>query len=308
MAHKRDRLITALALKSLKAFPVLILQGARQTGKSYLSREILAKSVPHSTYITLDKQSDREFATKNPDSFLSQRADNELMIIDEAQKAPALFDAVKLKVDERKSPGQFLLLGSTEFSRLSRVRESLTGRAGRIRLFPLNLAEACSKDISFGSQTKLIQFKAPASRQELVRHLARGGFPGIFSARSLDLWEQHMGAWIDLTVERDIHMFPKFELEPDIARRLLQLIARIEEPTLANLAKLVSVSARRVESYLKVLKELFVIHPLQPHHLGTGKTLWYLCDTGLATFLGANFERQLETWVLHELLVRNSLL
>ncbi len=87
-------------------------------------------------YKTLDLASVKNFAAENPDTFVRDVENGQLLIIDEAQKVPALFDSVKAVVDEQRRPGQFILLGSTEFSKLTNIRESLTGKASRLRIFP----------------------------------------------------------------------------------------------------------------------------------------------------------------------------
>ena len=121
---------------------MVTLQGPRQCGKSTLTREWVTQWVKGSSYRTLDRLSDQEFARDNPESFLAQSEKAPLQIVDEAQKAPPLFDAIKAQVDENPRPGQFLLLGSTEFSRETQIRENLTGRISRQRLFTLTGAEA----------------------------------------------------------------------------------------------------------------------------------------------------------------------
>src|SRR3989338_7269409 len=141
MPHSRSRLAITILLKRLKFTPVVAIQGARQTGKSFLVREILAKQITSSGYVSLDDKSKQALAQESPQTFLASMSDFKPAIIDEAQKSPALFDAIKLLVDKNRRTGSFLLLGSTEFSLLQNIRESLTGRMGRIRLYPMTFWE-----------------------------------------------------------------------------------------------------------------------------------------------------------------------
>ena len=215
----------------LKFARVVTLQGPRQCGKSTLTREWVTQWVKGSSYRTLDRLSDQEFARDNPESFLAQSEKAPLQIVDEAQKAPPLFDAIKAQVDENPRPGQFLLLGSTEFSRETQIRENLTGRISRQRLFTLTGAEAI---------------------------------------------------------------------------QALTALATVDEPTVASVAGKLRKEGRRIKRLFGFLEQLFVLHRIDPHALSTGKSNYYLCDVALARFLGAAFERQIETWFLHEQLAQRA--
>ena len=106
MAHTRPRHVLALIKKRLKGLPVLALQGARQTGKSFLARELLSHDLESSQYLTLDTLVFKQAANASPDSFLLEYEDAKLLMIDEAQKAPPLFDAIKKQADDLKRPGR----------------------------------------------------------------------------------------------------------------------------------------------------------------------------------------------------------
>ena len=175
--------------KKLKFFPVVAIQGARQPGKSFLARHLLKEILPESKYLTFDQQTWKAEAQRAPHTFLTDHSGSGLLIIDEAQKVPAIFDAVKFEVDQNRIPGKFLLLGSTEFSKLAQIRESLTGRMGRVRLFPLILAETLSPE----SLSRSIE------RKQVLQYLHLGGMPGFFSVRDLEERSALIQDWIDLT-------------------------------------------------------------------------------------------------------------
>src|SRR3989338_3377810 len=168
MPHLRNRHVLKLIEKRLKFSPVIALQGARQTGKSVLVRDILAKGLKTAKYISFDSRTAADFAEHRPDSFLSNYSDSHPLIIDEAQKAPAIFDAVKLSVDEDRRPGRYLLLGSTEFSHLTKIRESLTGRLSRIRLYPLTLGETHNLPMRNFQMSHLFLDKPRMTRAQLT--------------------------------------------------------------------------------------------------------------------------------------------
>jgi predicted AAA+ superfamily ATPase len=236
MPHARERHVLPLLVKRLSFSPVVALQGARQVGKSFLVRELLKRGRPSLVYQTFDQASVRAFAASNPETFLSQYEDASPLVVDEAQKVPAIFDAVKYEVDRLRRPGCFLLLGSTEFSKMTLIRESLTGRMSRVRLFPMSVGEALGIGPNRSKSPVLAQEKPRLSRAQLVNHLKRGGMPGIFAARSDEERESLLRDWLALTAERDIMLIPKLKLDSDLCMRIFELIATLDEPSAANIA------------------------------------------------------------------------
>lgn len=309
MAHVRKRYLTTQVLSRLKISPVVAIQGARQTGKSLLARELLQEKISSMVYKTLDKKGDRDFANSNPDSFLAQYEDNELFVIDEVQKAPELFDAIKATVDENRKPGRFLLLGSTEFSLLQKIRESLTGRMSRVRLYPFTIAESRkdSKFVDWDFQNIKKIGDGRCSRGELMKFLERGGMPGFFSIRENEVRNQMMRDWLALTVQRDLMQIPKLKLDSELAYSILEKLAILDEPTAGEVAKSLSVDTRKIQLHIRAMASLFVIIAVEPHQGSSGKERWYLLDTAFVKFFGGGFHRQLQTWLLNEILVTNSL-
>lgn len=306
MSHQRIRHILPLLLKKLRFSPVVAIQGARQTGKSYLVRELLQRKLPGLECKSFDRLVDRQFAQSNPESFLAQFTGTKTLAIDEAQKVPEIFDAIKYEVDTARVPGKYLLLGSTEFSKLSLIRESLTGRLSRILLFPMNIAESLSLPNTKATPPFFLSNKLRIKRAELMRYLVRGGMPGIFAVRSDTERESLLRDWLTLTCERDALHFPRVKIDPDLCMQILILIATLDEPDLPSITKSVKRDPRRVKTHLEVLSTLFSIYTLLPHPLGTGKPRYFLCDVAFAALLGANFERQLYTWVMLEQLAQRS--
>jgi predicted AAA+ superfamily ATPase len=306
MPHPRIRHATPLLLKKLKFSPVVAIQGARQTGKSFLARELLSEKLNELEYVSLDRRQDREFASSNPESFLERFPDASPLVIDEAQKSPALFDALKFSVDSKRTPGRFLILGSTEFSKLSLIRESLTGRMSRLRLYSMNLAEAVGAPMNPSRGRSLLNSEPRVSRSQLLQHLERGGMPGVFAVRDRSERESLLRDWLDLTTERDVMLFPKIQADPDLCRQILEKVATLDEPDAGSIAKALKRDLRRVKTHLEILTSLFVLHVLQPHPTGTGKPWYFLCDVAFAKLLGAGFERQLHTWLVQEQLSQRS--
>ena len=297
MPHARPRLATDLLLKRLRFTPVVAIQGARQTGKSFLAREIIGKRVPDSTYVSLDDKAKQALAQDSPQTFLASLADSQPAIIDEAQKSPALFDAIKLVVDNDRRPGSFLLLGSTEFSLLQNIRESLTGRMGKIRLYPMTFWEAQG----------LPRKKTEPTRAQCLKYLDAGGMPGIAFVRERQVRADFFQDWIDLTCQRDIHQFKRLKLDTELTYALFRHAAILEEPTAAALSRQTRANPKKIGTHLKALCELFVFIRLDPHPSGTGKPIYLPLDAGIAGHLGAPFMKRLHIILMNERMAKNKI-
>jgi uncharacterized protein len=298
MPHTRNRHVTELILKKLKFTPAVAIQGARQTGKSFIGREILPGAMPDAHYLSLDEKALRTASQNSPDDFLKRYPQAQPLIIDEAQKSPDLFDALKLSIDLNRIPGRYILLGSTEFSKLTKIRESLTGRMSRVRVFPFNLAESLSLPLNPTKDPHLFNKTPRIKREDLHLYLERGGLPGMFSIRSDLEREQALTDLLDLILFRDARYVSGFD--PELGREILEQIARLQTPSLAEIASTLRQDGRRIKRHLEVLKELFVVHSLEPSRLGFGKDLYFIYDCALAKFLGADFPRLIQTWFLNE--------
>ena len=306
MPHKRSRHVYTAFLKRLSFFRVVSIQGARQTGKSFLAREILAKENKKSLYLTFDHAATKDKAQRGPDTFILEYEDYKPVILDEAQKVPAIFDAVKLHVDHDTGPGQFVLLGSAEFSKEMHIRESLTGRLGRIRIYPFNLAEAGQKPPNPVKSFTLVQATPRFSRKGLLKYLQNGGFPGIFYIHGLAERQALLDDWLRLVLERDLHQFLNLKVDSELSLKIVNELANAEHPAAAQIAKRQRVTTQKVTRILTLLKSLFVIHELRPHRLGSGKARYLLCDAGLATHLGASRARSLATWLVLEFMSQHA--
>lgn len=308
MAHLRTRHSMTALLKKLKFSRVVSIQGARQTGKSTLARDLLSYELKSSEYVTFDKTLDRQLVTHQPDSFLESHSGAAPLTMDEAQKVPGIFDAVKLRVDQNNRPGQYLLLGSTEFSQEVQIKESLTGRLSRLLIFPLTIAESLNLPFKyhadFKSNTRNNEFRA--SRKLFFRYLNNGGFPGIFAIRSDIERKNLMSDWLRLVTERDLQQFKKIKTDSELALNILELLPILESPDLNSLSKKIRINAKKIKTHLDLLEQLFAIHSVKNHSLGSGKKLYYLCDVGLVEHLKGDLKRKLETWLHQEVLAQRS--
>lgn len=300
IAHPRKRHCSELLKQKIKFSPVVSIQGARQVGKSYLACHLLPDLLKDTVYVTLDEKDNRKFADENPNSFLKQHKSKHL-IIDEVQKSPDLFDEIKSIVDKNRVPGQFIILGSTEFSHETNIRESLTGRMTRLKLYPLSQSETQKIEINPQKKFPFISSKCRILREDFLTYLNNGGLPGIFSVRNSNERKSLIQDWVRLTVERDLHQITKYKLDSKLALQILECIAKLNQPSLSQIATELGVNSKKIQNHLSALKTLFVIFEIHPFKKSTGKTLYYLTDTAILNYFDATFEKKVSTWLYLEL-------
>jgi predicted AAA+ superfamily ATPase len=258
------------ALRQLLAeFPAVAILGPRQVGKTTLALE-LSRSLPAAAYIDLESPADAA-KIADPAVYFEAHAD-QLVIMDEVQRAPTLFPSLRGVIDSRRRAGrragQFLLLGSATGALLAQSAESLAGRIAYLELQPLASIEV------------------PAS--EAQRLWVRGGFPESFGAASDEASLRWRQQFIATYLERDIpQLGPRIPAET--LRRLWTMLAH-EQGQLVNAAKLaasLAVSGQTVARYLDLLTDLMLVRRLRPWAGNEGKRLVrtpkvYVRDSGLA--------------------------
>lgn len=277
MPHLRQRYALGNLKKLAALWPVVGLLGPRQSGKSTLFRDLLLLGAPKS----LDHIEIRDEARRSPLSFLEKLPRPAL--IDEIQKAPELFDAIKLRVDERRIPGSFYITGSSGFSSRIGIRESLTGRMGIQELLPMVLGELHQKPFLHHKS-----WSATGHRfgiQEIMPALLTGGMPVPAFLREIDQRDQYWTSWLQTLLYRDLSPYFPRGFDPDLAMKILLRMASVmkegELPTLKHFKD----PARKVRSYLDAMQELFLVRRIPCHEAGTGKEVWLFFDSGLAAHL-----------------------
>ena len=178
-----DRAIEPLLLQRAATRPVVVLTGARQTGKTSLMRRLF----PGHAFVTLDLPSEAEQAERDPGSFLARYPPP--VIVDEVQHAPGLFRHLKATVDrDPDRPGAFLLTGSQPLGPMKSVSDSLAGRAGIVELESLSFTEARSAHPSLAVEEFLV----------------RGGFPELYANLDNALLAAGTTLWIDIFCHANI--------------------------------------------------------------------------------------------------------
>ena len=264
-----DRHIEPLLLQRAATRPVVVLTGARQTGKTSLMRRLF----PDHAFVTLDLPSEAEQAERDPGSFLTRYPPP--VIVDEVQYAPGLFRHLKAAVDrDRGRAGAFLLTGSQPLGLMKSVSDSLAGRAGIVELEPLSFAEV----------------KAAHPHLTVEEFLVRGGFPELYENLGIES-EGFLRSYVATYLERDLRQLLQVSSLRDYERflraaalRTAQLLNR------ADLARDVGISGSTAGAWLSALEASHQLVLLEPWFSNRTKALvkrpkLYLRDAGLAAFL-----------------------
>jgi uncharacterized protein len=315
------RHIMTLVNEALADTPVLLLNGARQTGKSTLARTLTENTGQDWHYLTLDDQITLAAAKDNPDGFIS--GFSWPVILDEVQRAPELFLAIKAAVDRDRRPGRFFLTGSANVLLLPKVADSLAGRMEILSLWPLSSAEITGAaefnraDWLFNGDLGALRV-GPCERAELVSALLRGGFPEV-QTRTAGRRASWFDSYLQAILQRDVRDLANLEQLLQMPN-LLQLLAT-RSGNLLNFAELSRSSGlpqTTLKRYLTLLETLFMVYRLPAWERNLGKRLTkapkiFLPDCGLLAHLLEMSESGLtqnpglpgglvETFVLSELM------
>jgi uncharacterized protein len=313
-----QRTITQHLLDALADTPVVLLNGARQTGKSTLVQSITEHSHP-ARYITLDDATVLAAARNDPPGFLAGL--DGPIVIDEIQKAPELFPAIKAEVDRNRRPGRFLLTGSANVLLLPRLSESLAGRMEILSLWPFSQGEIEAVketfvDVSFSARLYPDDLQKE-SLSSLQARIIKGGYPESVSRVKEDRRRAWFESYITTILQRDIRDLANIEGLTSLPRLLAIIASRT--PALLNFSELsrtLAMPQSTLKRYMTLLETTFLIQHLPPWSGNLGKRMvkaskLVMSDTGLMShLLGANKERMasagfigplLENFVIMEL-------
>lgn len=302
--YKRNSI---LDIKSaLQDSPVVLINGARQVGKSTLAKALFSDKYgaawddaewdktewASAQYLTLDDATTLAAAASSPLSFLEGLPPH--VVIDEIQRAPELFLAIKKLVDQDRKPGRFLLTGSANAMTLPKVADSLAGRMEVHTLWPLSQGEIEGKketfiDYCFGIE-KLPKV-LPISWKDLSERLHLGGYPESLKRsepRRRNAWYR---SYLTSIIERDIRELANIEGYRELPN-LLQLLASRVGGVLnfSDISRDTKISNTTLKRYVALLEAVFIFLPLPAWYRNEEKRLVkspkiYLNDTGLAMHL-----------------------
>jgi predicted AAA+ superfamily ATPase len=299
-------------------FPVLLITGARQVGKTTLLRRLAGEA---RRYVTLDDPLVLSLAREDPALFMQRFSGP--VLIDEIQYAPQLLPYIKMAVDEDRKPGQFWLTGSQQFQVTKNISESLAGRVGILSLLGLSRWEL----IGLGQGRPAFlpdakQFKGsggePLTLQELYRLIWRGSFPAMALDDGLNR-DLFFGSYVQTYLQRDVRDLAQVGDEMAFLRFLRASAARTGQLlNIAELSRDADVSPVTGKKWLSILEASGLVYLLEPYFSNVTKRMikapkLYFLDTGLAAYLtewsspetleaGAMSGAIFESWVMGELL------
>ena len=301
-------------------FPVLMVTGARQVGKTTLLQHLARDN---RRYVTLDDPLVLSLAREDPALFMQRFAGR--VLIDEIQYAPELLPYIKMAVDGNKQPGQFWLTGSQQFHVMKNISESLAGRVGILSLLGLSRWEIIRKGQSqpvFLPSKELFQH-APLNKKaltllELYRNIWHGSFPAMALDAGLNR-NQFLGSYAQTYLQRDVRDLAQVGDEMAFLRFLRACAARTGQLlNIAELSRDADISPVTGKKWLSILEASGLVYLLEPYFTNVTKRMvkapkLYFLDTGLAAYLtewsspetleaGAMSGAILETWIMGELL------
>ncbi|MDP6418423.1 MAG: ATP-binding protein [Candidatus Krumholzibacteria bacterium] len=316
----RSRSLEAYLSSVAAQFPVMMVTGARQVGKTTLLQSL---SDQDRKYVTLDDPMALALAREDPALFFQRFSGP--VLIDEIQYAPGLLPYIKMAVDRNQTPGQFWLTGSQQFHLMKSVSESLAGRVGIVRLLGFSRREMEEGELGLPpflpTQDTLGLYShetTPLSLGELYRLIWRGSFPALACNEKLDR-DLYYSSYVQTYLQRDIRDLARVGDEMAFLRFVKATAARSAQLlNLAALARDADIAPNTAKSWLSILEASGLVYLLQPYHNNVTKRLvkaskLYFLDTGLCAWLtgwtspetlesGAASGPILETWILGELL------
>ena len=276
--------------EALADTPVVLIHGPRQAGKTTLA-QVVGEPLGFS-YFSFDNPVLASAADEDPIGFVDDLPDR--TILDEVQRVPKLFPALKMAVDKHRVPGRYLLTGSANVLLVPKLAESLAGRIEILRLHPLAQCELAGKTSHFLDALFAGSFKMRKMQRlggALIERIVSGGYPAALARpnpRRRSAWYRD---YIETLTQRDVR---------DLARiRSLDILPQLLAHAAAQTARLFNVSEisgpfqlsrPTVREYLTLLERVFLIEELRPWHMSRMSRLiktpkLHLADTGLACVL-----------------------
>jgi predicted AAA+ superfamily ATPase len=291
-------------------FPVIVLVGARQVGKTTLLKTLF----PSANYVVFDPTVDVEQARQDPDLFLQNHSCP--LILDEIQYAPEVVAAIKRQIDRNRQPGQFLLTGSQQWQVMRNLTESLAGRAVILQLDGFSLREwQNAPDLRSGWLERWLHdpigfttgFRTSAAPPPvpLLEYLFRGSLPEAVTL-PLEVLRDYHNSYLRTYVERDARSFAHVS-DAQLFGRFHRLLAALtaQEVNYAHLGREIGLSPNTAREWLSILQSTFQWFDTPAYHANllkrvSSKPKGYFFDTGLAC--AAQFISSPEALASHPLL------
>jgi predicted AAA+ superfamily ATPase len=283
------RFVKPVLDKALKRSKVVLLNGARQVGKTTLAREYVENGYH---YVTFDDENVYLAAKRSPDDFIKDSP--KPLILDEVQRIPELFLRIKMDVDAHQDPGRYLLTGSANPLLIPKLGDSLAGRMEVIDMLPLSMGEILNKKEHFVDTIfEEVALRSPSqsmSKKELYNRMVIGGYPSVqhIDSEMRDAW---LGSYINLILQKDVKDLAHIEKITEMPHLLRILAARSSQLlNVANVSTELKMVNKTVDRYLTLLQAVFMAY-LQPSWSNNLTTRLvkspkvYLVDSGLLSYL-----------------------
>ncbi len=315
------RQMEKLVIKLSSQYPVVMVCGQRQTGKSTMLRHI---ADAERKYVTFDDAKVRMLAKNDPELFFETYGTK--LIIDEFQRAPEILLEIKRIVDEKKykeedSNGMFWLSGSQKFVMMKNISESLAGRVAVLNLLPLSTNEINGRDTGvFHPYIDELKNKTVGkmTQVKIFERIFNGGLPKIISTKNIDR-DIYYSSYMNTYIERDVSALEQVGKLEEFRSFVTYMAANTaQELKYDSISKVVGVSAPTIKEWVSILERSGIIYILRPYNNMVSKRLvktpkCYFLDTGLASYLtswptfetlmnGASAGAFYETYVVSEIL------
>ncbi len=259
------RIIENIITEAVKTFPAIVISGPRQSGKTTL----LKNFIKYGTFLTLDDPNFRALISENPLDYLESA--KKPVIIDEIQYMPELAQIIKILIDRDRTPGNWFITGSQQFSVMKSISESLAGRAAILALPTFTYSER-------------------KKQKELVPFLLESSYPEPLLNESVnkDLW---YSSYLQTYLERDVRSLMNIDNLRDFEQFIRLLASRTAtQLNYSTIANDLGISVPTVKRWVSILEASYIIFLLPPFYKNYGKRLIkapkiYFLDPGLVNYL-----------------------
>lgn len=298
MVHRK---IESIIIEMLQYFRIVAINGPRQSGKTTLQKKIAKNK--DMDYFTFDDSDTFNTATDDPSGFLKYTSKDKDVAIDEVQMIPSIIPAIKIAVDNANRKGMFLLTGSSDMFKNSKIRESLAGRMASFNLYPLSYAEINNRDINlidklFSDDYIKLDTDKDLTKENFISAVVNGGYP-----EACELPMKAKKAWFDFYIKsritKDIADFENIQTDKIMHLDKLLKVLASQVGSIVNytsISKAIGLSDNTIRKYINLLEALYIIKLVPAYSNNMLKRAIkspkvHFIDSGLASYLlNANVE------------------